>query len=100
IDGVMTAQLALNDPRYDDPARMVRTTTAIVERLRQSPSIEAAALVSYMPLSAIYPVTQVAIEGVPPPAADRPWLARYFVVGPDYLRAVGIPILTGRDFTT
>jgi len=32
IDGVMTAQLALNDPRYDDPHQMVRTTTAIVER--------------------------------------------------------------------
>ena len=99
IDGVMTAQLALNDPRYDDSDRMVRTTTAVVERLRQSPSVEIAALVNYMPLSAIYPVTQVGIEGVPPPSADRPWFARYFVASPDYLRAVGIPILVGRDFT-
>jgi len=99
IDGVMTAQLALNDPRYDNPDQMVRTTTAIVERLGRSPSIEVAALVNYMPLSAIYVVTQVQIEGVPPPAAERPWLARYFVASPNYLRAVGIPILTGRDFT-
>jgi putative ABC transport system permease protein len=78
---------------------MARTTTAIVERLRRSPSVEIAALVNYMPLSAIYPVTQVGIEGVPPPSADRPWFARYFVASPDYLRAVGIPIVTGRDFT-
>jgi len=99
IDGVMTAQLALNDPRFDDPDQMVRTTTAIVERLGQSPSIEVAALVNYMPLSSIFLVTKIGIEGVPPPAADRPWLARYFVVSPDYLRAVGIPIITGRDFT-
>ena len=99
IDGVMTAQIALNDPRYDDPDQMVRTTTAIVERLSQSPSIEVAALVNYMPLSAIVLVSPVAIEGSPPPAADRPWLMRYFVVSPNYLRAVGIPIVAGRDFT-
>jgi len=100
VDGVMTAQLALNDPRYDDPAQMVRATAAIVERLGRSPAIVVAALVNYMPLSAIYPVTQVAIEGVPAPSADRPWLARYFVASPNYLRAVGIPLLAGRDFTT
>src|SRR5439155_3585538 len=99
IDGVMTAQIALNDPRYDDPDQMVRTTTAIVERLSQSPSIEVAALVNYMPLSAIVLVSPVAIEGSLPPAADRPWLMRYFVVSPNYLRAVGIPIVAGRDFT-
>ena len=99
IDGVMTAQFALNDPRFEAPDQMVRTATAIVERLGRSPSIEVAALVNYMPLSAIYPVTQVGIEGVPPPSADRPWLARYFVASPNYLRAVGIPLRTGRDFT-
>jgi predicted permease len=98
IDGVMTAQLALNDPRYDEPGQMARTMTAIVQRLASSPAIETAAVVNYLPLSAIYPVTQVGIEGVPPPAADRPWLARYFVVSPSYLRAVGIPLLSGRDF--
>ena len=99
IDGVMTAQFALNDPRYDDPDRMVRAGAAIVERLGRSPSIAVAALVNYMPLSAIYPATQIVIEGVPPPSADRPWFARYFVASPNYLRAIGIPILTGRDFT-
>src|SRR5262249_32733093 len=98
-DGVMSAQFALNDPRYDDPNRMVRASTAIVERLGASPSIEVAALVNYLPLSSIFVVAPIAIEGVPPPSADRPWLARYFVVSPNYLRVVGIPILAGRDFT-
>jgi predicted permease len=99
VDGVMTAQLALNDPRYDDPDQMVRTTTAVVDRLGQSPSIDVAAIVNYLPLSAIYLVWPVAVEGSPPPAHDQPWIARYFVVSPNYLRAVGIPIVTGRDFT-
>jgi len=99
VDGVMTAQVAMNDPRYADPDRMVLAANAIVDRVRQSPSVDAAALVNYLPLSAIFLVTQIAIEGTPPPSEDRPWLARYFVVTPDYLRAVGIPTIAGRDFT-
>ena len=97
--GVMTAQLALNDARYADPAQMARTTTAIVDRIEQSASVDCAALVNYMPLSSIFLVTPIAVEGSPPPAADRPWLARYFVVSANYHRAVGIPIVRGRDFT-
>jgi len=99
IDGVMTAQFALNDPRYDDPGRMAQTTAAIVDRLVRSPVIDIAAVVSYIPLSSISVATAVGIEGVPPPSADRPWLARYFVASPDYLRAVGIQVLAGRDFS-
>jgi len=98
-DGVTTAQLALNDPRYGDPDGMVRVTTAIVDRLVQSPSVDSVALVNYMPLSSIYLLFNTAVEGVPPPAPDRPWLARYFVVSPGYLRTAGIPLIGGRDFT-
>ena len=99
VNGVMTAQIALNDRRYADPDLMARTTRAIVDRLRQSPAVDSAALVNYAPLSAIRVGTRVAVEGVPPPSADRPWVARYFVISPNYLSAVGIPIVTGRDFT-
>jgi putative ABC transport system permease protein len=99
VDGVMTAQLALNDPRYADPEVMARTTSAIVERLRRSPAVEKAALANYVPLALIRVGTRVAVEGAPPPSADRPWVARYFVVGPDYFSVVGIPLIAGRDFT-
>jgi putative ABC transport system permease protein len=99
VNGVMTAQLALNDPRYDEPERMVRTTNAIIERLGQSPDVEVAALVNYVPLALIRVGVQVAVEGVPPPSADRPWIARDFIVSPDYFRAVGIDLVAGRGFT-
>jgi len=99
VDGVMTAQLALNDPRYADPDRMVRTASAIVERLGRSPAVEVAALVNYVPLALIRVGVPLAVEGVPPPSADRPWMARYFVVSPEYFRAVGIDLVAGRLFT-
>src|SRR5262245_29034529 len=99
VEGVMTAQLALNDPRYAEPDRMAQTTSAIVERLRRSATVASAALVNYAPLSLIRVGTRVAVEGVPPPSADRPWVARYFVISPNYFSTVGIPLVTGRDFT-
>jgi putative ABC transport system permease protein len=98
VDGVATAQIALNDPRYADADRMVRVTNAIVEKLRAAPIVEAAALVNYPPLSLIRVGVPVTIEGAPPPPGDQPWVARYFVTSPGYLRAAGIPLLAGRDF--
>ena len=99
VDGVMTAQVALNAPRYEDPGQMARTAGAIVEQLGRSPSVDVAALVNYMPLSLIRVGTAIDVEGVPPPSPDRKWVARYFVISPNYLRAAGVHLLAGRDFT-
>jgi len=98
VDGLMTAQLALNDPRYAEPERMAEVIASIVERVNRAPSVRLAAVVNYVPLALIRVGARVAIEGVPPRSADRPWVARYFVVSPDYFGAVGIPMVTGRDF--
>jgi putative ABC transport system permease protein len=70
----------------------------MLDRLGHSPGIAAAALVNYPPVSLIRVGVPVSIEGLPPPAADQPWIARYWVAAPDYFRTAGIPILVGRDF--
>jgi putative ABC transport system permease protein len=99
IDRVMTAQVSLNDPRYADTERLVSVAATMLDRLGTSPGVNAAALVNYPPVSLIRVGVAVSIEGQPPPAADRPWIARYWVAAPNYFHTVGIPILTGRDFT-
>src|SRR5262249_15396945 len=93
VDRVMTAQFAMNDPRYADPEQMARTASAIVERLGRSPAVDAAALVNYVPLALIRVGTAVDVEGAPPPSPDRKWVARYFVISPNYFRAAGIRML-------
>jgi putative ABC transport system permease protein len=100
IDHVMTAQVTLNAPRYILPERLVHVTSLMLDRLGSSPGIRDVAIVNYPPLSLIRVGVPVSIEGSPPPARDRPWVARYWVVAPGYFRTVGIPLLTGRDFTT
>jgi putative ABC transport system permease protein len=100
VDRVMTAQVALNDPAYADPRRLVRAADAIVQRLRASPGIEVAALVNYPPLAMIRVGVPVVAEGVPPSPDGRTPIARYFVTAPEYFRAAGIPLGFGRDFTS
>src|SRR5438034_1383677 len=78
--------------------RLVRVPSTILDRLTASPGIVAAALVNYPPVSLIRVGVPVSIEGVPPPSADQPWIARYWVAAPNYFRMAGIPILAGRDF--
>ena len=96
---VMTGQVSLNDPRYADTGQLVRVASTMLDRLGTSPGVVDAALVNYLPLSLIRVGVQVSIEGRPPPAADEPWIARYWVAAPNYFRTARIPILAGRDFT-
>ena len=99
VDGVMTAQVALNDPRYADTERLVRVAASMLERLSTSPGVDAAALVNYPPLSVIRVGVPVTIEGQTPPPG-QPWIARYWVAAPGYFHTAGIRLLVGRDFTS
>src|SRR5437016_6718369 len=99
VDGVMTAQVALNDPRYADTERLVRVAASMLERLSTSPGIDAAALVNYPPLSVIRVGVPITIEGQAPPPGQL-WIARYWVIAPGYFRTAGIPLFVGRDFTS
>jgi putative ABC transport system permease protein len=100
VDHVMTAQVSLQGPGYDDTERLVHAATAMRDRLGGSPGIAAASLVNYPPLALIRLSVPVSIEGHSPPAGDQPWIVRYWVVAPHYFRTAGIPILAGRDFVT
>ena len=99
VNGVMTAQVALNDPRYADTERLVRVAASMLERLSTSPGIDAAALVNYPPLSVIRVGVPVTIEGQAPPPGQL-WIARYWVAAPGYFHTAGIRLLVGRDFTS
>src|SRR2546429_6924868 len=92
VDGVMTAQVALNDPRYADTEQLVRVATSMLERLSTSPGIDAAALVNYPPLSMIRVGVPVTIEGQTPPPGQL-WMARYWVAAPGYFHTAGIRLL-------
>ena len=70
----------------------------VLDRVRTLPGVEAAGVVSVLPFSANYDNCGFFIEEKPlANPAERP-SARRYVISPDYLRAMGIPLLRGRPF--
>jgi putative ABC transport system permease protein len=67
----------------------------MLERIKHIPGVEAAAVTSVLPVSANFDQRTVEAEGQPKAPGDYPDIDNY-MVSPDYLRAMSIPLLKGR----
>ena len=97
--GVLTARLSFPRNSYADPEQRLAFGDRLVERLRATPGVSAAALVSDPPLSGSVPYWAFAVEGVEPPAPEVVQDAVVFTASPGYFETVGIPLLAGRLLT-
>ncbi|MEY2491148.1 MAG: hypothetical protein QOH24_99 [Verrucomicrobiota bacterium] len=71
----------------------------LFERIRALPGVQSAALARVRPFSyAVYSSAPLEIEGYQPPRNEQV-AADYNEVGEGYFSAIGIPIVTGREFT-
>lgn len=96
--GVATATFDLNMQGYDEP-RGRDFEKRMLEKVRQLPGVESAALVNNIPLTLGVPWTPVYIEGKPVPkrASEVP-NSYFFRVTPDYFRTMRTHLVSGRDF--
>jgi macrolide transport system ATP-binding/permease protein len=71
----------------------------LIDRLRSLPGVESAAFARVTPLGyGTYSSTPIAVDGYVPPPDEQPSVD-YNQVGPDYLTTLGIPLISGREFT-
>jgi predicted permease len=71
----------------------------LIQRVSGLPGVQSVAAAEAVPGSGVYP-TALSVEGHPDSVnGAHPLQAWEFVVTPDYLRTMGIPLLRGRDFT-
>ncbi|MDT7603651.1 MAG: hypothetical protein QOF61_1648 [Acidobacteriota bacterium] len=70
----------------------------LVERVETLPGVEAAGVTSVLPVSGNFDGRTVELEGRTYGAGERPEVENY-VVSPDYLRAMSIRLLRGRQLT-
>ena len=98
-DRVLSGRVILPAYRYPDVPKVDAFARAMLEKLRQIPGVEAAGIVTYLPLSGWNGGIDFGIEGQPQlTGAERP-SASFQAVSEDYFRSMGVPILAGRPFT-
>jgi putative ABC transport system permease protein len=97
-DGVLVARLTLAGPRYQSRDVMVRFYDDVLNRLRETPGVVAAAAAGALPLSGSANTSNFHIPGRPSPADGQDPTSRWERVTPDYFRTLGIPLKSGREF--
>jgi predicted permease len=68
----------------------------IMERLKELPGVQSATIATYAPISGHGRTSNVTVRGyTPPPGEDRD--VNDWLVGPDYGKTLGVPLLLGRE---
>lgn len=96
---VLTAELDLPDAVYDTPEKQTRFYDRVLERLQTIPGVVAAAVIDHVPMGGSNFSGSLAVEGAAAQVGE--WsFAMIRSASPDYFRALGIPLVEGRPFST
>jgi predicted permease len=96
--GVLFTAVDLRGAGYD-PQRAKTFDDALLERVQALPGVESAALARSTPLSyGSFSSSAIAVDSYQPPPDEQPTV-QYNQVGPAYFSTMGIPLLSGREFT-
>ncbi len=96
---LITMMIPAAGTKYDDAEPVRQFYQAVGERVSALPGVEAAGIVSNLPLSGNGDRSGFHIEAKPlPNPAEAPSVERYSI-SPDYLRTMRIRLLRGRGFT-
>ena len=98
-DHVLTASYSLPQKQYATQPAVDEFNHELIRRLRQLPGVKFVGLTSFLPASGGNSNTTIDAEGcVAPPSAGMNLATQVSVEG-DYLRAIDVPLLSGRYFT-
>ncbi len=82
-----------------DASRAQNFQDQLLERAKAMPGVESAALARMTPLSyGSFSSSPVVVDGYQPPPDEQP-IVEYNEVGPGYFTTIGIPLVSGREFT-
>ena len=93
--GVLTMHLALTRARYPTDSQVADYYRRLVTRVKGIPGVKDAGMVNLLPFSESRTVYPVEFEGRP----DQGAAADGRSIVPSYFSAMGIPLISGRDFS-
>jgi putative ABC transport system permease protein len=95
---VLTAQVQLPGSRYEDRTARSQFYNTLIDRVAESPGVEAASAITWLPLGGPGTGTTFWVADRPLPAAGEYPVAAIRWVHHDYHRTMGIDVVEGRTF--
>ncbi len=95
---VLTARLTPSGTNYVNDADFAKFYKGVIEKVGAIPGVQDAGLINTLPLFK-GPTSGFRVEGRPVTTPDKWPSVNYRVVSPNYIRAMGIPVLQGRSYT-
>jgi predicted permease len=96
--GVLTMQIAANDPKYRDEKARVNLYRDLEQRVSRLPGIKSEGVVSALPLTGAVGWGGIQVEGYTP-LPGRELQVDIRTASTDYFRTMGIPLIKGRFFS-
>ncbi len=98
-NGQLTMTVSIPSNKFTTPAAYIAFFDRVLQQVRATPVVDSAAVIDDLPMGNGGSHQPVSIEGQPVvPMADQPEVD-VRLVSPGYLRAMRVPLLSGRDLT-
>ncbi len=96
---LLTFRVSLPGAQYAKPPQTIQFFTAAVQKIASLPGVRRASAVSHLPFNGLAPGTNVQIAGRPKAKPGEDLMTTVRTVLPGYFQTMGIPLMSGRDFT-
>jgi putative ABC transport system permease protein len=97
-ENLLTLRVNLPGAKYNTPEKRHGFFNELLDRASALPGVQASGAVSSLPLGGNWG-RSLTVEGFPVLSVGQAPMINHCVITPNYFRAMGIPILMGRDFT-
>jgi len=96
---VSSFHVDLPERKYASEEQQIGFSQRLLEQVRALPGVQGASIASEIPLEGNNWQTGFLVEGQPAPPPGQGPMMELAVVGPDYFRTMGVPLLKGRAYT-
>ncbi len=98
-EGLITMTVSVTGPKYDEDAKVQSFFREVLGRVQALPAVQSAGVVSQLPLTTNLDMYGILVKDKPVANEGLAPSAQRFAVSPDYLKAMRIPLLSGRFFS-
>jgi putative ABC transport system permease protein len=98
-ENVLVMNISMGGKKYAKTQVRAPFMETVLGRIGQLPGVQSAAVVTDVPLTDNSDTMGISIQGRPDPPPKQKPIVNYNIIGPGYLRTLGIPLLKGRDFS-